>query len=140
MLVPPGPGGNGGGLAIKGGGSAIRNGTSGPPKSRTARLHVVVRHDADLDVVSAPLNQVGIDKGLSTRMALSDGRYVPVRTVDVCDYPPVPEDAWHGRGWDLSHVPNKRSDLATVRRREADRARDADFRLTHYLVASFSLG
>ena len=45
-------------------------------------LHVVVGHDADTTVVSAPLNPVGIDKGLSTRMALSDGRYVSARTID----------------------------------------------------------
>ena len=55
-------------------------------------------------LVSAPLNPVGIEKGLSRRMALSDGRYVPARTVHDVTIRRDQRRAWHGRGWDLGHM------------------------------------
>ena len=88
-----------------------------------------------LEVVSAPLNPVGIDKGLTTRMALSDGRYVPARTVPRCDYPPVPAAPV------TSEVGISITCPQTGRPRQGSgvgkpqKARDADFRRAHDLVA-----
>ena len=97
-------------------------------------LHVVVRYDTNLEVVSAPLNPVGIDKGLTTRMALSDGRYVPAWTVHDVTIRRYQRRLARTRLGSRSRA-HKRADVARVRRRETEKARDADFRLAHDLVA-----
>ena len=153
MLVPPGPGGRWWRLAVKGvpaarfcdrngrlayalaGGKVVELRVALTPLR--VEIHAVIRHGADHpEVVSAPLNPVGIDKGLSMRMALSDGRYVPARTIDNVTIGRYQRRPSRARLGSRSRA-KKRADLARVRRREAERARAADFRLAHDLVTSF---
>ncbi len=152
MLVPPGPGGRWWRLRVKGvpaarfcdgngrlaaaldAGTVVELWVVRTPLR--VELHVVVGHDADTTVVSAPLNPVGIDKGLSTRMALSDGRYVPARTIDNQVVRRYQRRLARAQRGSRSRA-KKRAAVARVRRRETERARAADFRLAHDLVTSF---
>ena len=99
-------------------------------------LHAVFRLPAPDVPEGAPSNPVGIDKGLTNRMALSDGTYVEARVPDhqvARRYQRRLARAQKGsRG-----RAKKRTALAKARRRETERARQADFRLAHRLVTTF---
>ena len=152
MLVSPGPGGRWWRLRIKGVPAARfcdRNGRLAAAldagtvvELRVVRtplrveIHAVLKHGADPEVVSAPLNPVGIDKGLSTRMALSDGRYVPARTIDNQVVRRYQRRLARAQRGSRSRA-KKRAAVARVRRRETERARAAEARLAHDLVISF---
>ena len=53
-------------------------------------LHAVVRHAATPDPTGEPTNPVGMDKGLTNRLARCDGTYVKARTDRRHDSPPLP--------------------------------------------------
>ena len=99
-------------------------------------LHAVFRHAATPDPTGEPSNPVGIDKGLSERMALCDGTYVKARTIDDATIRRYQRRLARAKRGSRSRA-KKRAALARVRRREAERARDADFRLAHDLVETF---
>ena len=99
-------------------------------------LHAVFRHAAPPDPTGEPTNPVGIDKGLTTRLALSDGRYVAARTVDDTTVRRYQRRLSRAKKGSRTRA-HKRAALARVRRRETERARAADFRLAHDLVTTF---
>ncbi len=45
-------------------------------------LHAVIKHP-DRPQVAEPVNPVGLDKGLKSRLVTSDGEHLPPRTVDL---------------------------------------------------------
>ncbi len=99
-------------------------------------LHAVFRHAATPEPVGEPSNPVGMDKGLRTRLARCDGRYVKAREPDL--------GAIKRRQRALSRAKKgsrtrakKRLALARAWRRETEKARNADFRLAHRLVSDF---
>ena len=99
-------------------------------------LHAVFRHAATPDPTGEPSNPVGIDKGLTNRMALCDGSYEDTRTTDNVTVRRYQRRLARAKKGSRTRA-KKRAALARVRRREAERARDADFRLAHQLVETF---
>ena len=106
---------------------------------RTA-LRVEVHAVFRLPAVTAPTGEatkpVGIDKGLITRLALSDGTLIPAREPDrsvILRRQRALSRAKKGsRTW-----AKKRTAMAKAWRRETEQARQADFRLAHQLVGSY---
>ena len=152
MLVPPGPGGRWWRLRVKGVPAARfcdRNGRLAAALAMLARWWSCgwcaprcgwrytrcSNMERILRWCPLPLNPVGIDKGLSTRMALSDGRYVPARTIDNQVVRRYQRRLARAQRGSRSRA-KKRAAVARVRRRETERAQAADFRLAHDLVTS----
>ena len=99
-------------------------------------LHAVFRHQTAAVADTEPSNPVGVDKGLTNRLALSDGTYVEARTPDLSTARRYQRRLSRAKPGSRSRV-KKRAALARARRRETERARQADFRLAHQLVTTF---
>ncbi len=99
-------------------------------------LHAVFNHDDLPEPVEEPSNPVGIDKGVTTRMVLSDGTTVPARTVDHTTVRRRRRALSRATKRSRSYIKKRRA-LAKVTRRQAEQARDADFRLAHQFVTSY---
>ena len=98
-------------------------------------LHAVFRHVGVPEPVGEPSNPVGMDKGLTTRLAFCDGGYVKAREPALA--------AIRRRQRALSRAKKqsrtrakKRQALARAWRRETEKARNADYRLAHRLVTT----
>ena len=100
-------------------------------------VHAVVKHSrADNPPAEEPVRPVGVDVGLRSRRALSDGTTVGARQPD--------RGTIKRRQRALSRAvkgsrgrAKKRSALAKAWRRETERARQADYRLVHHLISSY---
>ena len=99
-------------------------------------LHAVVRHPATPDPTGEPTNPVGMDKGLTNRLARCDGTYVKARTVDDTTVRRYQRRLARAKKGSRTRA-KKRAALARVWRRETERVRAADFRLAHQLVETF---
>ena len=99
-------------------------------------LHAVFRHARVPAPVGEPSNPVGIDKGLTTRLALCDGSYEDARTVDDVTIRRYQRRLARAKKGSRTRA-KKRAALAKAPRRETERVRAADFRLAHRLVSSF---
>ncbi len=113
-------------------------------------LHVVLKHP-ERELPERPVtNPVGIDKGIADRLIFSDGTHVPARAPDrenitrkqralsrsVEAHKQKEKQA--GRRLPYSNTRKKKQQVFTrAWRRETERARQADFRLCHYLVTTF---
>ena len=143
MVCEPGEGGRWWRLRVKGVPS-IRFADRGGSRLRTAledgrlvelrivrtplrvELHAVFRVPQVPEPVGEPVNPVGIDKGLRTRLALCDGSYVKSREPDLA--PIKRRQRALARAEDDSRTRvKKRQALAKAWCRETDRARNADF-------------
>ena len=93
-------------------------------------LHAVFRYAQVPEPTGEPTNPVGIDKGLTTRLAFCDGRYVAARTVDNTTVRRYQRSLARAKKGSRSRA-KKRAALARVQRRETERVRAADFRLAH---------
>ena len=113
-------------------------------------LHVVLKHPHRELPVRPIRNPVGIDKGLRHRMTLSDATYVPARKVNA--KPIVKrqrrlsrsiqahENREKAAGKKLPYSNTRRKkqkSLARAWRRETEQARQADFRLAHFLILNY---
>ena len=99
-------------------------------------LHAVVRHPATPDPTGEPTNPVGMDKGLTNRLARCDGTYVKARTIDDTTVRRYQRRLARAKKGSRTRA-KKRAALARVWRRETERVRAADFRLAHQLVETF---
>ena len=96
-------------------------------------LHAVFRYAQVPEPTGEPTNPVGIDKGLTTRLAFCDSRYVAARTVDNTTVRRYQRSLARAKKGSRSRA-KKRAALARVQRRETERVRAADFRLAHSTV------
>ena len=98
-------------------------------------VHVVVKHP-DLPMPKRESTRpVGIDKGLSVRIATSCGAVVPARKVDERQARRAQRTLSRAQKGSRTRL-KKRTTYAKIRRREKERAIGADFRLAHQLVTS----
>ncbi len=96
-------------------------------------LHAVFRHAATPEPTGEPSNPVGMDKGLTTRLARCDGSYAKAREPDLAAI--KRRQRALSRAKKRSHTrAKKRQALAKAWRRETEQARNADYRLAHQLV------
>ena len=99
-------------------------------------LHAVFRHPPVPEPVGEPSNPVGMDKGLTTRLAFCDGSYETARSIDNKTVRRYQRRLSRAKKGSRSRA-KKRQSLAKAWRRETERARNADFRLAHHLVQGF---
>ena len=104
--------------------------------SRRVELHAVVRVPHVPEPTGEPVNPVGLDKGLRTRLALCDGSYEKARQPDRSVIKRRQRALARAKDGSRSRA-KKRLALARAWQRETDRARNADFRLAHRLVTNF---
>ena len=98
-------------------------------------LHAVFRHPAVADPTGEPTNPVGMDKGLTNRLAFCDGSYEDARTTDDVTVRRYQRRLARAKKGSRTRA-KKRKALAKTRHRETERARAADFRLAHRLVTN----
>ncbi len=96
-------------------------------------LHAVFRHPPVPEPTGEPSNPVGMDKGLRTRLARCDGRYVKAREPDLAVIKRRQRALSRAEKGSRTRA-KKRLALARAWRRETERARNADYRLAHRLV------
>jgi len=113
-------------------------------------LHMVLKHPPR-EMPSRPVtNPVGIDKGIADRLILSDGLHIAARKPD---RKPIirkqrtlsrsieahrQKEQQAGKKLPHSNTRKKKQEAFTKAwRRETEKARQADFRLAHYLVTTF---
>ena len=101
--------------------------------SRRVELHAAVRVPPVPEPVGEPVNPVGLDKGLKTRLALCNGSYVKAREPNRTVIKRRQRALARAKDGSRTRV-KKRLALARAWQRETDRARNADFRLAHRLV------
>lgn len=99
-------------------------------------VHVVLRVIPTESPKREPTRPVGIDKGLTRRLTLSDGTDVPSRQPDRSDIGRKQRALSRAEKGSRTRA-KKRSALAKACRRESERARDADFRLADHLVTTY---
>ena len=99
-------------------------------------LHAVFRHPHVPDPTGEPTNPVGMDKGLTNRLALCDGDYEDARTVDNTTVRRYQRRLSRAKKGSRTRA-KKRLALARLWRRETERVRAADYRLAHRLVTDF---
>ncbi|MCE2527613.1 MAG: transposase [Actinomycetia bacterium] len=122
--------------ALEGGGKAVMLRIVRTPL-RT-ELQVVIRHpDRDTGSESLePSNPVGVDKGLSYRLTLSDGTVVAARVADMSRIKRAQGRLSRSKKRSRSRR-KKALAVAKAHRREQERATQADFRLAHRLVSAY---
>ena len=99
-------------------------------------VHAVVRLPKQTLPDKPPVNPVGVDVGLRRRVTLSDGTSIPARAPDLSTVKRAQRRV--SRAVIGSHNRAKKvRALARIRRRERERAVQADFRLAHYLVGAY---
>ncbi len=99
-------------------------------------LHAVFHLPPVPEPVGEPSNPVGMDKGLTNRLARCDGSYEKARSIDnktVRRYQRALSRAKEGSRTRAK----KRRTLSRAWRRETERTRQADYRLAHRLVTDF---
>ncbi len=102
--------------------------------SRRVELHAAVRVPmSEQEPVGEPVNPVGMDKGLRTRLAFCNGSYVKAREPDRSVIKRRQRALARAKDGSRSRA-KKRLALARAWPRGTDRARNADFRLAHRLV------
>ena len=102
-------------------------------------VHVVCRHPhaPDSDVEPAPAERpVGLDKGLKSRIATSDGEHIPPRVVDRTRIRRAQRRVARAEKRSRSRQ-KKVAHLARLWRHDKERAIQADFRLAHRFVTSY---
>ena len=98
-------------------------------------VHVVVKHP-DRPPVAEPVNPVGLDKGLKSRLVTSDGEHLPPTTADLRQV--LRSQRRFSRSVKGSASRNKKRDhLAKQHRRVQEQAIQADFRLADRLVNAY---
>ena len=96
-------------------------------------LHAVFRLPPVTEPTGEPSNPVGLDKGLRTRLAFCDGRYVNAREPDLAAIKRRQRALSRAKKGSRTRA-KKRLALARAWRRETEKARNADYRLAHRLV------
>ena len=99
-------------------------------------LHVVLKHPERPVPESEPSHPVGIDKGLSHRLVLSDGTRVQARQPDRSAIKRAQRKLSRAKKGSAGRA-KRRQVLARAHRREKERATQADFRLAHRLVSIY---
>ncbi len=158
MIVAPGTGGNGSAkwwrLAVKGvprirfedRGGRIQTAVAAGARVVEIRLvrtvlrvevHVVLRFPpSETTGDRTPVFAVGVDKGLHSRMILSDGSRISARLPDRADIKRKQRALSRAEQGSRSRA-KKGNALARAWRKEAEKARMADIRLAHRLVCSY---
>ena len=99
-------------------------------------VHVVLRFPPCAEPEHEPLSPVGVDKGLATRLTLSDGTSVAARDPDLGNIKRRQRALSRAKQGSRSRS-KKRKALARAWRKESESARMADFRLADRLVTSY---
>ena len=95
-------------------------------------VHVIVKHPATTPP-SEPTNPVGVDAGLKTRVALSDGTCVPARQPDYTDIKRRQRALSRAKKGSNTRKKKRRA-YARAWARETERTRQADWRLAHRII------
>ncbi len=101
--------------------------------SLRVELHAVFRLPPVPASTGEPVNPVGMDKGLTNRLALCDGSYEEAREPERAAIKRRQRALSRAKKGSRTRA-KKRQALARAWRRETERARNADFRLAHRLV------
>ena len=99
-------------------------------------VHVVLRFPPCAEPEHEPLSPVGVDKGLRSRLTLSDGTSVAARDPDLGNIKRRQRALSRAKQGSRSRS-KKRKALARAWRKESESARMADFRLADRLVTSY---
>ncbi len=98
-------------------------------------IHAVIKHP-DRPLVADPVNPVGLDKGLKSRLVTSDGEHIPPTTVDLRQALRVQRRFSRSVKGSRSRI-KKRNHLAKQHRRLGEQAVQSDFRLADRLVKAY---
>ena len=99
-------------------------------------IHAVIKHP-DRPPVADPVNPVGLDKGLKSRLVTSDGEHLPPTTVDLRQVLRAQRRFSRSvKGSAVSHQEGQ-THLAKQHRRLREQAIQADFRLADRLVKAY---
>ena len=98
-------------------------------------IHAVVKHP-DRPPIAEPVNPVGLDKGLKSRLVTSDGEHLPPATVDLRQAVRAQRRFSRSVKGSRSRI-KKRNHLAKQHRRLQEQAIQADFRLADRLVDTY---
>ena len=98
-------------------------------------MHAVIKHP-DRPLVVEPVNPVGLDKGLKSRLVTSDGEHIPPTNVDLRQALRAQRSFSRSVKGSASRI-KKRDHLAKQHRRVQERAIQADFRLADLLVKAY---
>lgn len=99
-------------------------------------VHAVVKHPPLEMSPPEPIYAVGIDKGLTYRLALSDGTRIPARTPNLVPIKKAQRKLSRAKKGSNGRA-KKGQALAKAHRREKEKTRQADFRLAHRLVTTY---
>ena len=120
--------------ALEGGGKLVELRVVRSPL-RT-EVHVVVKHPPRPLPQKKPVRPVGIDRGLNTRMALSDGTLVAPRNPDQAKIKRFQRLLYRSKKGSNSRKKKIRL-VAKAYRRQKERAIQSDFRLAHRLTTEY---